>query len=300
MKYKYYLLLILIVLVWGFAWSINKMGLQFVSPIWFSALRLIVGFFCISLIVIFLRKFKLPHPRDFRIILMMGLIQIGLFMTLINLGLLHVAAGRSAVLVYTTPLWVMPLAVLFFNEKLNYLKGIGFCLGMMGVVILFNPYTFVWSDHTALLGNGILLLASLCWAVSILCARNMKWHRTPLELLPWQLLVGTIPVLLIALFEQPHPHIQWNVSFVMMLAYMGIFATAFTYWGTIVLSKELPSITVSLSFLGVPVVGLIFAALLLHEKISFSMVIAMISIIGGLICVAWGGKKKPDIINNMD
>lgn len=297
---KYDYLLIIIVLVWGLSWPVNKIALQFVPPIWFAALRLIVGFFSFSLVVIFVKKWKFPRRRDLPIILTVGLLQVGLFMALINVGLIYVDAGRSAILVYTTPIWVMPLTILFFKEKINYLKWIGFCLGMFGVVILFNPHAFSWADHSAVLGNGILLLASLCWAISILCARHMKWHRTPFELLPWQLIVGVIAVVLIAMFLQPHPQIQWNMTVVTTLAYTGIIATGFAYWGIIVISKELPSVTVSLSLLGVPVSALAFSVILLDEKISLSILIAMMSIVMGLVFVALGGRKQSGIIDKMD
>lgn len=289
---KLYILLGIIVIVWGLSWPISKIALQYIPAVWLAALRLASGCASAFLLLAVIRKLHCPRRQDLPIILVLGCLQMGLFMILINLGLHYVDAGRSAILVYTTPLWVLPLAILFFHETASWLKWLGFILGMIGVIILFSPSSIDWSNHHELFGNGVLLSAALCWAIAILCARNMHWTRPPLELLPWQLLVGAIPALLFAVYMEPHPLIQWNGISITSLTYAGVIATGFAYWGTLVLSKELPSITVSLSFLGVPVTGLILAVVLLHEPLTLSIVAAMICIISGLGCVTLGNTRK--------
>lgn len=282
---KVYLFLMLIIVIWGISWPISKMGLAFMPPIWYAACRLMVATVSMFLIVGLLGKFIWPKKQDLKIIFAIGLLQVGLFMILINVGLFYVSAGRTAVLVYTTPLWVVPISIFVFKEKSSLLKWVGFILGILGIVVLFNPFLVNWSDHNVLIGNGLLLLSALCWAIAILCARYMSWPHTPLELISWQLLVGTIPVLVTAVIEQPHPHIEWNHVLVMSILYTGIFATAIAYWGTVLVSKELPPITTSLSLSIIPVFALLLSAALLHEPITISIIIAMLLILSGVVCV---------------
>lgn len=290
-----YLLLIITILIWGLSWPINKIGLKYIYPIWFATFRLLIGTIALFILVGLTGKLKIPKRRDLPIIFVLGIFQMGLFLLLINIALLYVGAGRSAILAYTTPLWVMPIAIVFFHEQSTVLKWLGFILGMSGIIILFSPWSFDFSDYHALVGNCFLLSAALCTAIAILCARNMRWYSPPLELLPWQLLVGTIPVLLLALYIDPYPVIQWNSSLIICVLYTSIFATAFGYWGIIMISKELPSITVSLALLGVPASGLFFSALLLHEPITLSIVTAGLLIVGGLVCVMFGNNKKGSV-----
>jgi len=293
---KIYLLLFLLILSWGFNWPVSKIALQYMPPLWFSATRLGIGTLTMFSIAIMLGKFIWPTKQDLKIILVIGILQIGLFMTLINLGLSHVAAGRSSVLVYTTPLWVVPISVFFFHEKTNLIKWLGFIFGLAGIAILFNPLAINWSNQQALIGNGALLLAALSWAISILCARYMRWPHSPLQLISWQLLMGTIPVILLAVLKQPHPYIIWNHSLMLTLLYGGIIATAFAYWGGVVVSKELPPVTSSLSLLGVPICGVISSALFLNEVITFSLVLAIAFILMGLICVIFDKRPRRKII----
>jgi drug/metabolite transporter (DMT)-like permease len=283
--YKLYLLLVALILVWGISWPIAKIGLSYMSPLWFAAFRLLIGTASMFLVVAVLGKLIWPNKQDLKIIFVIGLLQVGLFMLLITIGLVHVDAGRSSVLVYTTPLWVVPISVLFFKEKPTVGKWMGFILGLAGILILFNPLAINWSEHNEILGNGVLLLAAFCWAIAILCARYMHWSRSPLELISWQLLVGTIPVVLLAFLQHPEPQIVWNSTSIFVLLFCGILSTAFAYWGSVVISKELPAITTSLSLLAIPVCGLLFSAWLLHEKMTFSLILAMVFILGGLLCV---------------
>ena len=250
MKKNYILLLIFVILIWGISWPVNKIGLEYMSPIVFATSRLIIATLSMFLIVILTRNFIWPSRQDLPIILAIGLLQMGVFVLLINVGLHLVEAGRSAILVYTTPIWVTPIAIFIFKEKAGFLKWLGLVLGIAGIIVLFGPWGIKWNDYAALLGNGILLLAALCWAIAIICARHMKWRHSPLKIVPWQLLVGTIPVLLLMLYEPSTKSIQWNWSLVGSLLFTGIMASALATWGIIVISKELPSITTSLSLFG--------------------------------------------------
>jgi drug/metabolite transporter (DMT)-like permease len=47
---------------------------------------------------------------------------------------------------------------------------------------MFNPMAFDWQDQRALIGNGVILLASFCWAANILYVRAHKWVSTPFQL----------------------------------------------------------------------------------------------------------------------
>jgi drug/metabolite transporter (DMT)-like permease len=287
-------LFIMIIFLWGLNWPMNKIGMEYMSALWHAALRLGIG--CVSMFVLvgLLGKLKTPKKNDLPLVFIMGLLQMGLFTLLINLGLNFVDAGRSAILVYTIPIWVTPMALFFFNEKLNVLKSCGLALGFFGIMILFSPFSLDWTSNETIYGNCILIGAALSMAISICCARNLKWHSTPLELLPWQLLVGTLPVLLIAFINEPSPTIEWNSTSILAMTYTAVLATALCNGGIAVVSRRLPSITVSLGLLGVPLVGVISAALILDEDITKTMKLAMIFIFSGLFCVALSARNKKE------
>jgi drug/metabolite transporter (DMT)-like permease len=124
----------------------------------------------------------------------------------------------------------------------------------------------------------------------------MKWSHTPFELIAWQLLVGTIPIILVAFYQGPSfTTIQWNETLVGCILFSGIFSTALAYWGSVKICKELPSTTVSLSFLGVPVVGFICSIVILKEPLTTTIIIAMTCILSGIVLTILSGKKQAKI-----
>jgi drug/metabolite transporter (DMT)-like permease len=275
-----------IILTWGLGWPANKVGLNYMSPYWYTATRMIVGTTTMMLFVMAIGKLSLPQKRDLPLILTIGLLQISIYMLLANIGLSYLPAGRSSLIAYTTPLWVMPIATLFFDEESTWLRWLGFALGVGGLFLLLSPWELNWSDRNVLFGTAMLLLASLCWAVSMLCARYLNWNnKSPLELIPWQLLVGTIPVLLVACINEPNITVQWSTPLLLSLVYTGILVTGLSYWSGVVINKELPTIAVSLGFLLVPVFSLTISAVFMHEAINMPTVAAIGMILTGLACI---------------
>ena len=279
-------LFLFIIITWGMAWPVNKIGLDYMSPLWYTAIRLVVGTVTMMALVIALNKFSFPKLKDYPLIIVIGLLQISIYILLANIGLAYLPAGRSSLLAYTTPLWIMPVATLFFNEEAGWLRWLGFFLGTGGLILLLSPWEMNWTDRHIIFGSAMLLLASLCWAISMLCARYMRWSKSPLELIPWQLLIGTIPILLFAWIKEPVITVQWTPALILSLVYTGILVTGLSYWSGLVINKELPTIVVSLGFLAVPVFSLTVSAFFLNEIISLSTAIAMTMILIGLVCVA--------------
>jgi drug/metabolite transporter (DMT)-like permease len=275
-------LFVFIVLTWGLAWPINKIGLQYMSPLWYTTTRLLIGACAMLGIVVATNNFMLPERKDIPLILIIGLLQISIYILLTNIGLAYLPAGRSSLIAYTTPLWIMPVATLFFKEEAGLLKWLGFFLAIVGLVILMDPWQLHWTDRNILLGTGALLLASLCWAISIICVRYMEWNKSPLQLMPWQLLTGAIPLLFYALMKEPNMQVTWNAPLFLSLIYTGVLVTGISYWCAIIVNKALPAIVLSLGFLIVPVFSFAVSAIYLKETINTPTILAMTLIIVGL------------------
>ncbi|MDQ2993893.1 MAG: DMT family transporter [Pseudomonadota bacterium] len=286
-----YLLLATVVLVWALAWPISKIGLDYMAPIWYTVYRLaIAAAACFALLAI-QGNLTLPKRADLPIIFSIGILQMSLFLMLVNYGLNFVDAGRSAILVYSTPLWVTPLAILFFGEKTTLLKLVGVLFGLFGIFLLFSPWEFSWNNSSVVLGNLMLLMAAMMWAITMLHTRFGKWHSSAALLVPWQLLLALILTLPAAIILEPQTHIIWNAPLIYTLLYNGLLATAFGYWAALMVSRNLPVVTTSLYFLAVPVIGLLLSSYILHESLTLTAMMAMSSIVFGLACVALSGDR---------
>ena len=289
MNPKAVVLLALLVVIWGANWPIMKIGLGHIQPLWFASFRLALGVVSMAAILLPQRRLRLPPREDWPVIASIGVLNMGLFMILTNLALQVVPAGRSAILAYTTPLWVAPGAALFLGERLTKGRLMGLGLGLSGLLTLFNPLGFDWSNSDALMGNGLLLLAALIWAGTILHVRGHQWRASPLELAPWQMLIGCLMVTALAVFVEGKPRPDDSFELVWVMAYNGTLATAFAFWAAVTVNRLLPALTVSLSFLCVPAGGLAFSAMMLGEGLSLTNIAGLTLIVAGVATVALMG-----------
>ena len=284
-------ILTLVVLCWGFNWPVLKVGLQYIPPFSFAAIRFVLSCIAVTVLVAALRQLRPPDRRDVPIVLNAGLLQLAAVSVLIIVALQYVPAGRASILIYTTPLWVTPLAAVFLHERLTRLRMAGLVVGMAGVLVLFNPLGFDWSDPDVVLGNALLLLGAFGWAVTIVHVRGHTWHATPLQLLPWQLgLAAVVTVPLALVFESAQPA-DWTSPLPLVIAYTAFIATAFTNWGIITVNRALPATTTALLTLGVPVVGVLASSLVFSEPLDLTTAAGLSLIVAGLAAVALGQRQ---------
>ena len=268
------------IVVSGISWPVMKIGVAHMPLFWFSEVRLIVAMAVLFLLArITGTRNLLPAKSDWPVILGVGFLQMTLFVALSHYGLTAAGAGRAAVLVYTTPLWVAPLSYLVLRERLGWRQGVGAVLGLTGIVILFDPAHFDWGDRRAVLANAALLGASFSWAIAILLIRGHRWQGTPLQTAPWQMMVGVVLLLPLAWLVEGPPLVGWGWPAAPALLYTGTLATAFAFWCLIVLGRALPATTVAVGSLGTPALGVVAAAVLLGEALSFD-VLAGLGLIG--------------------
>ena len=275
-------------MLWGVNWPVMKMGLEYLPPLWFAAARMALGTLCLFGLLAVQGRLLWPGRRQAGITVAIGILQIGLPTALIHWGLLYVEAGRSAILVFTMPLWVAPMAYFMLNERLTAMKLAGLGLGLAGILTLFNPLTFPFADPAMLAGNAFMLLASICFAVTIVVIRRHPWTVPIVRLMPWQMLLGTVLLVIVAAAIEGRPTVRWSGALAVIMAYNGAIASAFCFWAFVSISRSLPAMSTALGALGVPVVGILSSSLMLGEGFGVAKVAGLVLISLGVAAVTIG------------
>jgi drug/metabolite transporter (DMT)-like permease len=285
--------LLTVVLAWGLVWPVNKVLLESLSPLWLMAVRSAIATGALFAIAGARGRLAPPPRADLPVVLSITLLHMIGFGVFAAWGLQTVPTGRSVVLAYTTPLWVVPGAALFLGESLTARRLIGVVVGMLGLLVLFNPLAFDWTSREALLGNGAIVLAALLWATSILHIRAHRWTSTPFDLVPWEMLLAAIILLPLARVMDGPLATSWDVRFTVLMLYAAIPGTAVAYWATAAASRALPAVTTSLGLLATPLVSTVVATFWLGEPLTLSLVIAIALILGG---IASGALEAPPLL----
>lgn len=281
-----------VLLAWGFSWPFMKLSLNYIPPIAMGSLRMFIGSIVLFCILSLLKIRLIPKRSDWSDIIIIALLQMTLFNLFVNLGLQRSEVSRSVILVFTTPLWVAISMTLFFKEKLHRMALLGLFFGFVGTLILFNPLTYNWHNTRSLVGDSFLILTALSWSASIIYVRRSASKSSPLMLAPWQMLLSAI---LLACFSSLIEHgqtIHWSWNLALIMLYIGPVATAFGYWGVIEMSRKMQPVNMSLTMLGIPIIGFLSSAYFLKEPLAWPKITALLSLLIGLICVALANRLQ--------
>ena len=278
--------------VWGFNWPVMKVVLHDITPLWLGATRMAMTSAVLFAVLALSGRLRTPNRQDAPALVSVGVFMFGIYLILTMIGLSHAQAGRAAILTFVTPIWVAPLAIMILGERLSRLKALGLVFAVGGLGVLFNPLGFDWSRTDVVIGNGLLVLASMSWAMTIIHLRTHRWRLSPLELGPWQLLVATAVITPVALAIEEIPDVTWTVELAALLVFAGPLATSLTVCGAIVIMRSLPATTNSLAFLATPVVGMLASAWILGEPLTATNVAGLVLIVSGLGCVAVSDTRR--------
>ncbi len=274
-------------LIWGYNWVVMKEALRFSGPFIFSALRCLLG--ALSLFVVLLILRRPMSLESFFGTLILGLLQTTGATGLLVWALVGGSAGKTAVLTYSMPFWLLVLAWPILGEHLRGLEWPAAILAFVGLFLILQ----VWRLHPQLLSVILGLLSGISWALSAIWVKRLR-QRKRVDLLPltaWQLLLGGIPLLLVAFWQEPQP-INWTPYFVGALAYNAILGTAIAWLLWLYALQELPAGLAGMCTLFVPLIGVIAAWIQLGEVPGIVEGLGMVLILVGLAVLSWERGKE--------
>jgi drug/metabolite transporter (DMT)-like permease len=289
-----YLLLACLALVWGVHWPIAKIGLRDLPPFTYGAFRVATGLAVIVALVAARRGLRPPSRHDLPIVVSVGLGQMAAGIVLMNLALPLVSAGRSAILVYTMPLWVALIQLPALRAGGGARQAAGLVIGLVGIAVLLNPGAIDWTSQGELLGSAGLLLSAFLWGATTIHLRHHEWKSSPLVLMPWQLLVALVPLVLAALVLEAGRSIHWEPTAIAAVLFSGPLATALAFWLSQSISRSLSPLATTMGFLAVPVVGLAASSVMLGEPLTvLDLAGATITFFGIVLVSAASSKAEP-------
>ena len=273
-------------IIWAFSWIVMKLVLQYAGPFDFCALRYAIGAALLFIVLVVMRRPLSPPPLAGTIVT--GLAQTAAFQGLGQLALTSGGTGHVVLLAYAMPFWAVLLAWLLLSERPTRRHWIGLALAAIGLTCVIAPWHGLGNPVSTLLA----LLGGLCWALGTVTSKRMfqRHQPDPLTFTAWQMAFGAAALGVVAFFV-PERSIDWTPAFIAGLAYSVILATslAWTLWLLVV--RRLPTAVASVSSLAVPVLSVLMAWVVLHEKPTPNEWLGMGFIIAGLLAVSgvkWG------------
>lgn len=270
-----------IALVWGYNWVVLKLAMREAGPFEFLAWRFAIASACLFGALAALRRpLRLTHAPQ---VLLIGLLQTTATFALVTWALVAGAAGKSAVLNYTMPFWVVLFAWPVLGERPPPAHWAAIALALAGLLLLIHPGANAGIPELLALASGV------AWALGVVVTKRFQMrHRVDtLSLSAWQTLLGGAGLVALAIAFPSRP-MHWSPQLVFAVVYNGVLVGAACWFMWFWALQNLDAGLASLGILSVPVLGAAFGVTLLGERLTpmewsgMALIVAAL----GLIAVA--------------
>jgi len=273
--------LVLAAVLIGFNFVAIKVAVVSIPPLLVGALRFTLGGLLLLAFLQWMRQGGKPTRRFFLTTLGIGLIGGTLYNVALNEGTSMTSASSAALIMATAPVWGMLFAAAFGVEPLRAMNVIGALVSLLGVVLLLGKG--IEGGGSSLLGDLLVLAASLCFAAYIVLSRVQHSHYPPMAIAAYTIFLGGLAIFPFAPLELASW--EWeSVSAVAWLAvaYMAIVSTALGYgvwhWG---ISRIGADRVLGYQYL-ITLTAVVASVVLLHEGFGLAKVLGAVVLLAGV------------------
>ncbi len=232
--------------------------------------------------------------RDLVILFMQAFLGVFLFSIALLYGLKLTTATESGVITSATPAIVGLVSFMFLKERLNWHKGAGIMLSVVGILAInvLGPSAGIVRGSNPLLGNLLIFAAVIGEALFITLGKVASEEVTPLTITALVSFFGFLLFLPFSIYEASSFNFAATspTDWVAIL-YYGIIGTAFSLviWHEGVSQVQASTAAVFTSF--IPISAVLFSYLILREPFGWSHFVGIMLVLMG---IAFMSRTTPD------
>ena len=285
------------VLIWSFSFIVVDIGLEFITPMSLALHRFVLA----SIIFILIRGYStftnhrkkdtnLPltefnvSKNQFLLILAASFSGISLFFFSQYTSIQFIGPSLPALFVcLLSPVLISILALIFFNERLNKFKVVGFIIASIGAFLLITAgdISVLLPQSVNFLGYFYALLTPILWSIYSTITKKITKNLDTFKVLEITTYLGTIELFFFTLFmNELHIFLQFFLNPIVLFSslYLGLGCHIIGYFIWNDSQKKSESLKAA-SFLYIEP----FITLFLSFLFQRSEVIVPLNIVGGVI-----------------
>lgn len=279
-----YITLALTALLWGGNPVTAKYVISQIEPMTAVFLR----FLGISLILICLTLYREGKKGIPGLSLWPSIIAMGSFGIFINsafqfIGLSYTSAVNCTLISATTPAMTAAFTSIFMNDKLSKQQWLGVAASLFGALLVISKGSLmVIASLSINYGDILIFFSQVSWAFYSIKGRSVMKTLSPIATTAWTGLVGTIFFFIFAVWYGFDGKVNLNPYGWFSMAYMifGSGVLAFCWWNQGVAAVGPTRTTIFTNI--IPISGMCFATIFLHESVNWPQLTGAACIIGGI------------------
>lgn len=273
-------------LIWGSSFLLIKVAVDDFGPLPLVSVR--IGLAALVM-AIFMRMTGRTLPRarrELAALVFVGVMNTAVPFTLITWGEQDIDSGLATVLNGTTPLFTLVFAHLALtDERITPQKVLGLGVGFVGVILLASRDVDS-SSPNPLSGQLAVLVASACYAMSVVTIRRYLRGVDPFTVAGVSLIIGGAAIVTVTLVAAPLPdRADITLAGVMSAIVLALFNTVLAYFLFYHLIATWGATRTSLVTYLMPPVGVTLGAIFLDETVDWKIVVGAVLILGGILAV---------------
>ena len=270
--------LIMATVIWGSDYPFAKIAMQEISPLSFSAARTLLATAALFPFFLMQESSWKVSRRDFLYLILLAFF--GTFLNRIcwSVGLSLSTASNAALLMTTSPIFVLITSVVLFRSAVTWRATSGILVAFGGVFLVIQGDLKGWNwGGASFLGDLILLVAAVSWALFTVLAKYLLKDHSSLKVTVYVMAIGSI--LFIPLLPNDRPGGWSEISPLAWFSviYVGLSGNCLAYFLWMKGIQNIgPLRTILYSYL-MPITAIAFSVPLLGETVT------AIQIWGGLV-----------------
>lgn len=280
------LLITSVMAIWGFNFSMIKLGVSDMDPLLIAAAR----FACATFpLIFFIRKPQVPWRYLMAYGLVFGTGIWGMASCSITFGL---SSGMAAVLLQTDVLTTVLVGVLLYREIISPRMAAGILVSLVGLVVS----VFTTNGNVTLAGLAFILLAAICWPLAGVILRS-SGTRTPFAFNLWGMLFAPLPLMALSVAMNgwgvlSATYQQWGMDAWVSVLFQAYPTTLFGYWVWNRMLLKYPMSQLAPMTLLVSVFALLSGYAIFDERLSLAQWLSCSIFLFGIALVLYPPRRK--------
>jgi drug/metabolite transporter (DMT)-like permease len=274
---------------WGTTYLGIKVALETVPPFLLGGMRFTLAGSVLA-IALRLMGHSWPDWRRAPTFLAIGVAMLGFGNGGVVWAEQFMASGLVAVLVASTPFWMVGIESFAGGERLTRRTVTGLLVGFSGILLLVWPDLVramtVTSGWTWVGGLVATQLACIGWSVGSTISKQRLRDMDPLVASAFQMLAGGLVMLLVAAVLGEYGRLSWTPRTAAAVIYLFFAGSLIGFVAYTYALRHLPMSTVSLYPYINPIVAVALGTWVLHEPLTWRIVGAVAIILAGSAVVS--------------
>ena len=274
------LLLLLAAVIWGIAFVAQSVGMAYVGPFTFNAIRSVIGGIVLLPVIFFFDKGKNKRTTAGKKTLILGGICCGVCLgvasNLQQIGIKYTTVGKAG---FITAMYIVlvPVLGIFLKKHIGVKVWISVALAVIGLYLLCMTEEFSIGR-----GDAYVLLCALVFALHSLTIDHFSSMADGVQMSCIQFLVaGLISAVLMVIFEEPSPGAIRSAW--LPILYAGVMSCGVAYTLQFIGQKDMDPTIASLILSLESVISVLAGWAILHQKLSIRELFGCLVMFGAII-----------------